>query len=88
MRPAMPHRENAALTVHEPAEHWPNAGVLVVDDEPGMLNFLLKTLAPRAGLVLGAGSAEEAEGLLHKHRFDLVILDIALPGKNGITLLK
>ncbi len=72
----------------EPPEHWPNATVLVVDDEPGMRNFLLKTLAPRAGLVLGAASAEEAEGLLQKHRFDLVILDITLPGKNGITLLK
>ena len=72
----------------EPAEHWPNATVLVVDDEPGMRNFLLKTLAPRAGQVLGAASAEEAEGLLQKHRFDLVILDITLPGKNGITLLK
>ncbi|MBA4175984.1 MAG: sigma-54-dependent Fis family transcriptional regulator [Leptothrix sp. (in: Bacteria)] len=73
---------------NDPAEHWPNAAVLVVDDEPGMRNFLLKTLAPRAGLVLGAGSAEEAEVLLHKHRFDLAILDITLPGKNGITLLK
>ena len=72
----------------EPAEHWPNASVLVVDDEPGMRNFLLKTLAPRAGQVLGAASAEEAEALLQKHRFDLVILDITLPGKNGITLLK
>ena len=72
----------------EPAEHWPNASVLVVDDEPGMRNFLLKTLAPRAGQVLGAASAEEAEALLQKHRFDLVILDITLPGKNGIALLK
>ena len=73
---------------HGAAEHWPNASMLVVDDEPGMRNFLLKTLAPRAGQVLGAASAEEAELLLAKHRFDLVILDITLPGKNGITLLK
>ncbi len=72
----------------EAAEDWPNASVLVVDDEAGMRNFLLKTLAPRAGQVLGAASAEEAELLLEKHRFDLVILDITLPGKNGITLLK
>ena len=72
----------------DPAEHWPNATVLVVDDEPGMRNFLLKTLAPRAAQVLGAASAEEAETLLQKHRFDLVILDITLPGKSGLTLLK
>ncbi len=71
-----------------PAEDWPNATVLVVDDEPGMRNFLLKTLATRVGQVLGAGSAEEAELLLQKHRCDLLILDITLPGKNGIALLK
>jgi DNA-binding NtrC family response regulator len=67
---------------------WPLAAVLVVDDEPGMRNFLIKTLTPRAGQVMAAGSAEEAEALLRRHRFDLVILDITLPGKNGIALLK
>ncbi len=71
-----------------PAERWPHAALLVVDDEPGMRNFLLKALTPRAGLVLGAGSAEEAEALLARHRFDLVVMDIAMPGKDGITLLK
>ena len=69
-------------------ETWPLATVLVVDDEPGMRNFLVKTLAPRAGQVLAAGSAEEAEALLRLHRFDLVILDITLPGKSGLVLLK
>ena len=78
------------LASHSPtrAEHWPNASVLVVDDEPGMRNFLLKTLAPRAGQVLEAGSAEDAQKLLQHHRFDLVILDITLPGKSGLELLR
>jgi DNA-binding NtrC family response regulator len=70
------------------AEHWPDAALLIVDDEPGMRNFLAKTLAPRAGQVLEAGSAEQAEELLQRHRFDVVILDIALPGKSGIELLE
>jgi DNA-binding NtrC family response regulator len=69
-------------------EHWPLAAVLVVDDEPGMRNFLVKTLAVRAGKVLEAASAEEAEQLLLQHRFDLVVLDISLPGKSGLDLLK
>ncbi len=72
----------------DPSERWPHASLLVVDDEPGMLNFLQKTLTPRAGQVLTAGSAEDAELLLQKHRFDLVILDISLPGKSGIALLR
>jgi len=74
--------------VAEAGERWPDASVLVVDDEPGMRHFLVKTLTPRAGQVLEAGSAEEAEALLARHRFDLLILDITLPGKSGIQLLK
>jgi DNA-binding NtrC family response regulator len=70
------------------AERWPHAAILVVDDEPGMRNFLLKTLLPRAGQVQAAATAEEAETLLQRHRFDLVILDITLPGKSGIQLLQ
>ena len=70
------------------AETWPHATVLVVDDEPGMRNFLAKTLQPRTGGVMTASSAEEAAELLQRHRFDLLILDITLPGKNGITLLQ
>lgn len=68
-------------------ERWPLAGVLVVDDEPGMRNFLEKTLRARVGHVQGAGSAEEADELVRRHRFDLVILDVNLPGKSGITWL-
>ena len=88
MCPARAHTDHHTDHHAEPAEHWPNAAVLVVDDEPGMRNFLLKTLSPRAGQVLGAGSAEEAEALLAKHRFDLLILDITLPGKSGLALLQ
>ena len=69
-------------------DRWPRAVVLVVDDEPGMRHFLQKALAPRVASVLVAGSAEDAEGLLPQHHVDLVVLDIALPGKSGITLLQ
>ena len=68
--------------------HWPRASVLVVDDEPGMRHFLEKTLAPRVGQVMVADSAEQADALVQRHRFDLLILDIALPGQSGIEWLK
>jgi DNA-binding NtrC family response regulator len=71
-----------------PTERWPHAAVLVVDDEPGMRNFLEKTLAPRVAHVLAAETAEDADTLVRRHRFDLVILDIALPGKSGIAWLR
>jgi hypothetical protein len=38
-----------AEPAHTAAETWPHATVLVVDDEPGMRNFLHKTLVPRTG---------------------------------------
>ena len=86
--PRPPAHAAAAASASSGTERWPHAAVLVVDDEPGMRNFLVKTLQPRTGQVVSAASAEEAQVLLQRHRFDLVILDITLPGKSGITLLK
>ena len=70
------------------AREWPNASLLVVDDEPGMRNFLDKALAPRCAELHCAGSAEEADQLARHHRFDLIVLDITLPGKTGIAWLR
>lgn len=67
---------------------WRHSSVLVVDDEPGMRHFLEKTLASRCAQVMGAESAEQAEALVRSHRFDLVILDITLPGKSGLAFLR
>lgn len=73
--------------VPHPPEDWPDWSILIVDDEPGMRNFLVKTLAPRCHFVMNAGSAEEGSEWLQSHHVDLIILDISLPGKNGVTWL-
>jgi DNA-binding NtrC family response regulator len=70
------------------SDGWQRSAVLIVDDEEGMRNFLGKTLERRCGEVMLAASAEEADTLAQAHRFDLVILDITLPGKNGIAWLR
>ncbi len=67
--------------------HWRQQSVLVVDDEEGMRNFLQRALADRCGTVSACGSVEAAEELLARSHFDLVILDIALPGKSGVEWL-
>ncbi len=67
---------------------WPLAHLLVVDDEAGMRNFLEKTLASRCGEVHSAADAESGDELVRRHRFDLLILDITLPGKSGIAWLR
>ena len=69
-------------------EGWPFWAILIVDDEPGMRNFLVKTLVPRCHSVLCAGSAEDGADILRNQHVDLIILDIALPGRNGVTWLK
>jgi DNA-binding NtrC family response regulator len=67
---------------------WPFWSILIVDDEQGMRNFLVKTLVPRCHFVMEAGSAEEGSELLGAHHVDLIILDISLPGKSGVAWLK
>src|SRR5687768_5183689 len=75
-------------TVDPPADGWPFWSILIVDDEPGMRHFLVKTLAPRCQSVAQAGSAEEGAELLEGTHVDLIILDISLPGKSGVAWLK
>ena len=66
---------------------WKQYSVLVVDDEPGMLSFLQRALTSRCGVVDTAGSVEQAEPLLRRRLYDLIVLDIALPGRSGIDWL-
>lgn len=66
---------------------WKQYSVLVVDDEPGMLSFLQRALGQRCGSVDTAGSVEQAEPLLKRRLYDLIVLDIALPGRSGIDWL-
>lgn len=64
-----------------------SAAILVVDDEPGMRNFLKRALESRCALLEVAGSAEEAEALRLRFHFDLLLVDIRLPGLSGLDWL-
>lgn len=63
------------------------ASILVVDDEPGMRNFLVRTLGPRCKRIEEARDAEEASRKLDAHHFDVVILDNIMPGRHGVEWL-
>jgi len=63
------------------------ASILVVDDEPGMRNFLVRTLENRCHRVDEAGDVREASAKLDAHFYDVVILDNVMPGKNGVDWL-
>ena len=61
--------------------------ILVVDDEPGMVSFLRRALTQRYGKVDTGDSVETAAPLLQRQLYDLIILDISLPGISGIDWL-
>ncbi len=66
--------------------------VLVVDDEAparSRLRALLQQCcAPAATVAAEAGDAVQAMELLHRHRYDLVLLDVRLPGIDGLHLAR
>jgi two-component system KDP operon response regulator KdpE len=60
------------------------ASVLVVDDEAALRNALRTSLIASGFAVEEARSGEEAVGTVQRHPFDLVLLDITMPGISGI----
>ena len=58
--------------------------ILVVDDDDGIRLLVKKYLNENGYLVTTAGNAEEASEKIKILDFDLIILDIMMPGKNGL----
>ena len=58
--------------------------ILVVDDEPQIRRVLRVSLAGAGYVVADARSGEEAVEKLRTERFDMVLLDVNLPGMSGI----
>lgn len=63
------------------------AAILVVEDEPGMRNFIERILAPKCRAVHLAANAAEASALIARTDFDLVILDNLMEGQRGVDWL-
>jgi len=64
------------------------AHILVVDDDDGIRNLVKKYLNENNYLVTTAPSAEDALEKINLIKFDLIILDIMMPGKSGIEFIK
>jgi CheY-like chemotaxis protein len=62
--------------------------VLVVDDEPEVRQVLLEFLSSRGYDVSVASGGAEAVALVESMRPDLVLLDVAMPGMDGVETLK
>ena len=58
--------------------------ILVVDDEPLLRKVIRASLASGGYTVEEVGTGSDAVGLLQRRTFDLVLLDINMPGLNGV----
>ena len=64
------------------------AHILVVDDDDGIRSLVKKYLNENNFLVTTAESAENASEKIKIIKFDLIILDIMMPGKNGLEFIQ
>ena len=64
------------------------AHLLLVDDDKRILSLLSTYLSKNNFLVSSARNSIEARSLLNYFEFDLLIIDIMMPGENGLNLLK
>jgi DNA-binding NtrC family response regulator len=62
--------------------------VLVIDDEQSFAEIISERLELRNFEVMSVFSGEEAIQLLEERDFDVILLDVLMPGKSGIDTLK
>lgn len=70
------------------AESQEGATILVVDDEAMIRNLLTKYLVLRGYRVRAAQNGAEALAMMAQQQPDLVILDMYMPGMNGLEVLR
>ena len=62
--------------------------ILIVDDEHGIRDFLARALSKLYTHVVVAESSDQAEQLRQSHHFDLIIVDICMPGRSGVEWIQ
>ena len=71
----------------EPEDMEQRVRILAVDDEPHALRYVRDTLVKSGYRPVVTGEPEEALRLMREERPDLVLLDLMLPGTDGIELM-
>jgi len=65
-----------------------NSKILIVDDEPDIVDLVTYNLKKDGFRVTTASDGEQALHKIRKDRFDLVVLDLMLPGIQGVELCR
>jgi len=66
----------------------PRATILIVDDEPDVRDVLTEYLVSHGYATIGAESAAAARQLAAHHLIDLALVDIHMPGEDGLSLAR
>jgi two-component system, OmpR family, phosphate regulon response regulator OmpR len=62
--------------------------ILIVDDDPGLRDLVTEYLGASGYIVAAAGNGDDMRQVLAEQSIDLLILDLMLPGEDGLTLLR
>jgi DNA-binding NtrC family response regulator len=62
--------------------------VLVVDDEPGMRDTLMAILELHGYGVASARDGQTAVAAVREGAFDVVVMDVRMPGRDGVSVLE
>ncbi len=71
-----------------PAARRGNGLILVADDDRSMIYVLARALAEAGYSVISATDGVETERLAYEARPDIILLDITMPERDGLTVLK
>src|SRR5271163_57438 len=77
-----------APMISDPEPDLPEPHLLVVDDDTRLGELLRRYLSDSGFRVTIAGDASEARAQLASFAFDLVVLDVMMPGENGLDLTR
>ncbi len=62
--------------------------ILIVDDEPDVITFVSAVMEENGYTTIGARDGVEGLEILRKEKPDLVLLDLMMPKKSGITMFQ
>ena len=80
--------QTQAETTATRTDGGPVVRILMVDDDPGIRDVVSDFLTRHGFLVETAGDAQEMERALSRGPVDLVVLDIMLPGEDGLAICR
>src|SRR5438128_9837943 len=81
--PAPEHRPSAAAPASEQSAGTVRPRLLLIEDEPGIVDFVRRGLQDAGFVLEAAEDGIEGERLALSRSYDVILLDLMLPGRDG-----